>query len=190
MMNGRLGDALTALAREAVATGVRPDPPPAADLVHRFTPDGMRLLMNAPAATFVTLENDGALRGCIGTLEAVRPLGIDVVRNARLAAHDPRLPPVAAEECPALTVSVSVLSPSAALGASSFTELLGQLRPGVDGVTLREERRRATFLPTVWRSLPDPRRFIAALLRKGGWPRPRGLAAERYTTEVYVRPAD
>src|SRR6187549_499243 len=61
-------------------------------------------------ASFVTLERDGRLRGCVGSLEAVRPLYQDVVRNALRAMADPRLPPVTAEDWPELDVTVSVLS--------------------------------------------------------------------------------
>jgi AMMECR1 domain-containing protein len=120
-------------------------------------------------------------------------LGIDVVRNARLAARDPRLPPVGEAEVESLQVTVTVLSPSEPIAVRAFTSLLDHLRPGQDGLTLKDKGgRRATFLPSVWGSLPEPDRFVAALLRKGRWPRhlwttelrsaawPDGLAAERY----------
>ncbi|MFD0582690.1 AMMECR1 domain-containing protein [Dactylosporangium darangshiense] len=73
----------------------------AADAVHaRLT--GKRLSARIPpdsplhddGATFVTLERNGALRGCVGSLEPVRPLHRDVVQNAMRAMNDPRLPPV------------------------------------------------------------------------------------------------
>ncbi|MEU5157156.1 AmmeMemoRadiSam system protein A [Glycomyces sp. NPDC021274] len=194
-----LGPVLTALARSAVATSFAPRPPGAAALISTLSES------TAPAAaahaatlakreaTFVTLQRDGRLRGCIGTLTALRPLGVDVVRNARLAARDPRLPPVEESETAELQVTVTVLSPSEPLPVRAFTSLLDHLRPGQDGLTLKDRGgRRATFLPSVWASLPEPERFVAALLRKGRWPRrlwaaelrsaawPEGLAAERY----------
>lgn len=194
-MEPEIGEAAVALARTAVATSFDPLPPTPAELLGAVA-DLPALARRA--ATFVTLERDGTLRGCIGTLRAVRPLGFDVIRNARLAARDPRLEPVRAEEVPALRVEVTVLSPSAALAVSGFAELLDRLRPGEDGLTLKDASgRRATFLPSVWAGLPEPERFVAALLRKGGWPRklwagrlraadwPEGLAAERYHGESF-----
>ncbi|THV24268.1 AmmeMemoRadiSam system protein A [Glycomyces paridis] len=193
-MEPETGRVLTALARSAVATSFAPRPPGARELVAQA---GGGPALERRAATFVTLERDGTLRGCIGVLTALRPLGVDVVRNARAAARDPRLPPVAPEEVPGLHVTVTVLSPAVPLRVNGFEELLAALRPGIDGLTLREGARRATFLPSVWQGLPEPGRFVAALLRKGGWPRrlwargvrtaawPEGLAAEHYTGESF-----
>lgn len=194
-----LGPVLTALARSAVATSFAPRPPGAATLI-ASTPEAAAhtAALAEREATFVTLERHGRLRGCIGTLTALRPLGIDVVRNARLAARDPRLPPVAEPEVETLHVTVTVLSPSEPLTVRAFTSLLDHLRPGQDGLTLKDTGgRRATFLPSVWTSLPEPDRFVAALLRKGRWPRhlwttelrsalwPEGLAAERYAAREF-----
>lgn len=189
-----LGPVLTALARSAVATSFARRPPGTATLIASEPESSAHAAALAKReATFVTLARDGRLRGCIGTLTALRPLGIDVVRNARLAARDPRLPPVEASEVESLRVTVTVLSPSEPLAVRAFASLLDHLRPGRDGLTLKDKGgRRATFLPSVWASLPEPDRFVAALLRKGRWPRhlwttelrsaawPEGLAAERY----------
>lgn len=134
--------------------------------------------------SFVTLERDQALRGCVGTLEPMRPLYRDVVRNAVRATTDPRLPPVTADEWPELSVSVSVLGPAEPMLASGLAELRRQLRPRIDGLILTAGRRQATFLPAVWRKLPDPGDFVAALLAKGGWAPdrlPLGIRAHRYT---------
>jgi hypothetical protein len=139
--------------------------------------------LQAPGASFVTLENGGRLRGCIGTLEPARPLYRDVIRNAVRAMADPRLPPVTAADWPGLDVSISVLSPPETLPCPTREALLAALRPGTDGLILTHGRRRATFLPKVWKKLPSPDRFVAALLLKGGWPAgqwPPGLSASRY----------
>jgi AmmeMemoRadiSam system protein A len=156
----------------------------------------------AVGATFVTLESAGALLGCIGSLEPSRPRYLDAMRNAVRAAADPRLPPVTAEEWPCVDVTVSVLGPPEPLPVDGPDDLLAQLRPGVDGLTLSEGRRRATFLPVVWHKLPEPERFVAALLDKGGWSRalgfrgmpaardwPKGLAVERYPATEFTDPA-
>lgn len=195
-----LGPALTALARNAVATSFAPDPPGASTLIAASPQASAHTpALSRREATFVTLERDGTLRGCVGTLTALRPLGIDVVRNARLAARDPRLAPVREDELAALRITVTVLSASEPIAVRAFTSLLELLRPGQDGLTLKDGGgRRATFLPSVWTSLPEPDRFVAALLRKGRWPQhlwtgelrsaawPENLAAERYGARSFT----
>jgi AmmeMemoRadiSam system protein B/AmmeMemoRadiSam system protein A len=122
-------------------------------------------------ATFVTLLQEGALRGCIGSLHPSRPLGEDVVANAASAAlADRRFAPLAASELAGLSVEVSLLSVPTLVHFADADELLAQLRPGVDGVILAAEGRRGTYLPQVWESLPDPVQFLASLKQKAGIP--------------------
>jgi AmmeMemoRadiSam system protein B/AmmeMemoRadiSam system protein A len=124
-----------------------------------------------PGATFVTLTMDGALRGCIGSLQAHRPLGVDVAANAENAAfRDPRFAPLTAHEWPRVEAEVSLLTTPERVPFSDEVDLLVKLRPGVDGVILEQGARRGTFLPQVWESLPDRRRFIEELKRKAGLP--------------------
>ena len=143
-----------------------------------------------PGASFVTLERDGDLLGCIGTWIAVEALVVDVARHALAAAFaDPRLPPVTVDDYEAMTVKVSVLSTPAPIPASNHAELIEQVRPRVDGLIVDCEPRRATLLPTVWEHRRDPREFLAALWQKAGlspgtWP-PRTRVA-RYTTEEFA----
>jgi AmmeMemoRadiSam system protein A len=167
----------------------------AARLAGRPVPDAVpsRPALTAPGACFVTLETavpdgPGRLRGCVGTIEPVRPLYLDAIRNAGRAMADPRMPAVTADEWPGLDVTVSVLEPGGALPAGSRAELVAALRPGVDGVLIGDGVRRATFLPAVWAKAESPERFVAALLAKGGWPTdgwPTGLVASRYTATEY-----
>lgn len=132
-------------------------------------PDAAWLRQNG--ATFVTLTRDGRLRGCIGSLEAVRPFGVDVAENALGAAfRDPRFPRLTAEEWPGCRVEVSLLSAPKRIEFADERDLLAQLEPGVDGVILECDNRRATFLPQVWESLPDKRAFLGELLKKAGLP--------------------
>ncbi len=128
--------------------------------------------MQQPGATFVTLHDArGALRGCIGRLEATRPLGEDVRANAIAAAfEDPRFAPLSAIEWPGLQVEVSLLGPTEPLYARDEAHALAQLRPGVDGLILQWRHARATFLPQVWAQLPEPAAFVAALKQKAGLP--------------------
>jgi AmmeMemoRadiSam system protein B/AmmeMemoRadiSam system protein A len=123
------------------------------------------------AATFVTLTRDGALRGCIGSLSATRPLGEDVAANARAAAfQDPRFPKLKREEWPHCRVEVSLLSAPKPIAFADQADLLAQIRAGEDGLILECDGKRATFLPQVWETLPEKRQFLEELLRKAGLP--------------------
>jgi uncharacterized protein len=140
-------------------------------------------------ATFVTLETHGQLRGCMGVLLAHQPLIQDVADHAYAAAfEDPRFAELGPDEWPGLALHISVLSPPEPLHAESEQALLAQLRPGVDGLILRFRQQRATFLPAVWESLPDPQAFLAQLKHKAGLPpdfwSPE-LRVERYTTAYF-----
>ncbi len=118
---------------------------------------------------FVTLEQRGRLRGCIGNLVAEEPLRTTVPRNAlRAAFNDPRFGPLAAEELDTVSVSVSVLSPPVRLVYHDAHELVDRLQPHRDGVILQRGRARATFLPQVWGQIPQPESFLSALCRKAG----------------------
>lgn len=149
--------------------------------------------LESEGATFVTLERGGHLRGCIGSLLAHRPLRDDVEYNARAAAFsDSRFRPLSARELPHLDVEVSLLSapkPMTDTPGLGRAEVEARLRPGIDGVTLSQGPRRATFLPQVWDELPGPREFVSALLRKGGWPHwdPR-ITVETYQVTSFHLP--
>jgi AmmeMemoRadiSam system protein A len=127
--------------------------------------------LREPAACFVTLTQQGRLRGCIGSLEPRRPLLDDVRANAQAAAfQDPRFPPLPPEEFPATRIEVSVLTPLQPLESTCEEDALARLRPGIDGVVLACDGRRGTFLPQVWETLPHPRDFLTGLKRKAGLP--------------------
>lgn len=174
---------LLRVARDSIACGLR-DRKPLAVQAADF-PESLRPLR----ATFVTLENEGHLRGCIGTLTARLPLVEDVAVHAFAAAfEDPRFPPVTPEEAARLELHISILSPPEPLTVRDEADLLRQLRPGVDGLILGDGLRRATFLPAVWEDLPEPRDFVRHLKAKAGlgadyWS-PR-MKAERYETESF-----
>ena len=172
---------LLALARETLARITAGEELPDVDL------DALPPALAQERACFVTLRrrDDGALRGCTGTLVARRPLAEEVVSmTVQTAFYDPRFTPVQAHEVPGLHLEISVLTPSQPLDFADPDDLLCKLRPGVDGVTLRLDRRRATFLPQVWENYPDPRLFLMLLAQKMGadpdaWRDPR-LQVETY----------
>ena len=140
-------------------------------------------------ASFVTLNINQQLRGCIGSLAAHRPLVTDVAHNAQAAAFkDPRFKPLTLGEYQQVDIHISVLSPPELLEVNSRADLLSRLRPGIDGLIINEGGKRATYLPSVWEQLPDPESFVAELRRKAGL-RANGWAANttihRYTTEEF-----
>jgi AmmeMemoRadiSam system protein A len=141
------------------------------------------------AASFVTLRADGELRGCIGTVDAHRPLGDDVAHNAYAAAYrDSRFPPLGPEEREHVQVEVSVLSPRVELSAPTEEAALAAIRPGIDGVVIGYRNCHATFLPQVWESLPDPLDFLCELRRKAQLPTRfwhPDVKLSRYTVEKY-----
>jgi AmmeMemoRadiSam system protein A len=140
-------------------------------------------------AAFVTLNRGGRLRGCIGHLQACQALVQDVAENAYSAAfRDPRFRPLGADELADLEVHISVLSPPEPMSVSSEADLLRQIRPGIDGLTLEAGGNRGTFLPAVWESLPQPEQFLSHLKRKAGLPPDYwsdAMRVSRYTTEAF-----
>ncbi|MDH5767028.1 MAG: AmmeMemoRadiSam system protein A [Gammaproteobacteria bacterium] len=127
--------------------------------------------LQQPAATFVTLNMNEQLRGCIGSLQAYRSCVEDVAENACAAAfRDPRFPPLSLPEFEKLNYHVSILQPSTELSVESEEELIETLRPGIDGLIIEDSVHRATFLPVVWQSLPDARSFVTHLKQKAGLP--------------------
>ena len=150
MTDADLGRLLLTIARSAIG----------AELGIRSIANASHVALAQPAATFVTLKLADDLRGCIGSLKPLRPLGVDVRENAIAAAfRDPRFPPLAVVEYEAVAVEVSLLSADERLEVRDEADLLTRLRPNVDGLVLEYGHHRATFLPQVWDSLPEPRGF-------------------------------
>ncbi len=122
-------------------------------------------------ATFVTLEERGQLRGCVGMIEACQPLACDVVNSAYLAAFkDTRFYPVQEKELPDIEIHISLLSPLSKIEFSSQEDLLAKLKPNIDGLIFSEQGRRGAFLPVVWEDLPNPIDFLNHLKLKAGLP--------------------
>jgi len=175
---------LLKLARDVIASHLRGEQPPSVDR------DALPERLAREGASFVTLTKRGELRGCIGSLEARRPLALDVRENATGAAfQDPRFPPVELSELRDLHIEISVLSPPQPLAYEDADDLTAKLRPGVDGVVIERGWNRATFLPQVWEKLPDPYQFLEHLCRKAYLPtdsynRP-GLDVYTYQVEKF-----
>ena len=156
---------LLAIARTSIENGLQSGKP----LIPETTavPESLQAIR----ASFVTLTLNQNLRGCIGSLEAHRPLINDVAANAFSSAFkDPRFPTVTPEELEKITVEISILSPMEPMQVSDEQDLLTQLQPGMDGLLIDDGRHRATFLPQVWSHLPEPALFLNHLKRKAGMP--------------------
>ncbi|MDA1132669.1 MAG: AmmeMemoRadiSam system protein B [Proteobacteria bacterium] len=175
---------LLAAARDAIAAGADGEP-------GGWTGDAPAEVRR-PGASFVTLTAAGKLRGCIGSLAPRGPLIDDVTRNAwRSAYRDPRFPPVPADEVAGLHIGISVLGTPEEMSAQSEAEVISALRPGVDGVILRDQGRQGTFLPQVWETLPDPATFLGRLKGKAGLPQDYWsptIRLWRYETESFAEP--
>jgi hypothetical protein len=145
-----------------------------------------------PAASFVTLHRNGRLHGCIGSIEARQALADEVASSAVGAAlRDPRAGHLTLADVGDLEVEVSVLSALERVPARSAREAVARIRPGIDGVVLCYAGRRATFLPQVWRSLPDPGDFLAQLRLKAGLPRDfwaDTVELYRYAVQYWIDP--
>jgi AmmeMemoRadiSam system protein A len=127
--------------------------------------------LSKPGASFVTLTQGGKLRGCIGTLDSYQPLVQDVYEHARAAAlEDYRFLPVKSDEVDKLSIEISCLSEPEPFIYNEPEELIAKLRPGIDGVVIRDGLRRATFLPQVWVKIPNPEMFLSNLCLKLGGP--------------------
>ncbi len=167
--------ALLELARYAIEFGLRTGNAPT------VAPDEYAPALQVPRSSFVTLKQGTELRGCIGQLEAQEALVKGVARNAYAAAFkDPRFSPLRSEELEAVTISLSVLSEQQPLAFSSESQLLDQLRPGIDGLVLRDQGKCGTFLPSVWELLPEPDEFLRHLKTKAG------LAPDHWSSTLTV----
>jgi uncharacterized protein len=129
--------------------------------------------LSQPRAAFVSLheQRDRALRGCIGSIEAVQPLGDAIVTAAVGAAfRDPRFAPLVPSELALVRIDISVLSPLEPLPARSEADALVRLDRTRPGVVLRSGWRRSVLLPKVWESIDDAAEFLRHLKLKAGLP--------------------
>ncbi|MCU0483627.1 MAG: AmmeMemoRadiSam system protein A [Chloroflexi bacterium] len=127
---------------------------------------GAARILDLPAAAFVTLQEAGELRGCMGILEPDRPLRETVVEAATSAAlRDPRFWPVERSELDRITVEVTVLGPMVVLDDPLDFD------PPTEGVVVERGARRALLLPQVARERGwDARTTLEAVCHKAGLP--------------------
>ena len=134
-------------------------------------------------ACFVTLKKEGKLRGCIGSIEAQRPLYQDIIDNAMAAAiHDWRFAPVTESELAELVIEVSVLTKPQPCRPATPEALLRDLGNQKPGLIVEKEGQRAVFLPQVWEELPEPEQFLSHLCLKAGLPGEAWRAGMQFST--------
>lgn len=154
---------LLKVARQSIDYGLKNDHPQCINAMDFDEP------LRVDMASFVTLKIDSQLRGCIGTTRPISPLVTGINNNAWSAAYrDPRFTPLSENEFEEVHISISILTPTITLEFRSEQELLDKLRPGEDGLIIEKQGQRATFLPSVWESLPDKSTFLNHLKNKAG----------------------
>jgi AmmeMemoRadiSam system protein A len=132
-------------------------------------PKDLPLSLMERCGCFVTLHKNGALRGCIGSIEPVWSLAEGVKENAINAAFkDPRFPPLKKDELSDVNIEISVLTIPRVIDFKDGEDLKRKLNPGIHGVILSKGFNGATFLPQVWEQLPDKEVFLEHLCEKGG----------------------
>lgn len=120
-------------------------------------------------ATFVTLNLNNNLRGCIGSLLPRRNLLEDIISNAKAAAfEDFRFHSLTNEEFEKVEIELSILTLPVLLEYNDIEDMKSKLRVGIDGVILKQENNQATFLPQVWDQLPQFEDFFSHLCQKAG----------------------
>ena len=126
-------------------------------------------VLNQNGAVFITLTKNDRLRGCIGSLEAYRPLYKDIIANAKSSAFsDPRFAKLTLDEFKEIKVEVSLLSSPKVVEYKDISDLKSQIIPKQDGVVLTLGKYRATYLPTVWNSFNGFDEFFGSLCQKAG----------------------
>lgn len=144
--------------------------------------------LQAPGAAFVTLTRRGKLRGCIGYVEAIKPLAETVAHCAVSAATaDPRFPPVSPNELPELRIEISVLSPLHLIDQPS------QIRVGDHGLYISQGDRRGLLLPQVATEFGwDRETFLRQTCLKAGLPADawkRGAGIRVFTVDHFIENA-
>lgn len=159
---GEYGDQLLTAARHALQAAVKGE-------VYRPRRRDYDEHLFDRGAVFVTLHKKGELRGCVGSLYPRQAVVADVAANARSAAlEDNRFQPLTAEELPDVKISISLLTGYEKIDYRDEDDLLRRLRPGIDGVVIRDGDRQGLFLPSVWEQLPDRKSFLNNLKLKAG----------------------
>jgi AmmeMemoRadiSam system protein A len=172
------GAALIALARRSIESGLD-------GLSPLIDEQSLAAAIVRPAGAFVTINESGDLRGCIGSILPAGPLWRAVWDNARHAAfRDPRFSPLTPEEYLRISVEVSVMGP---VHETTPAEVV----VGRDGLIVRKGPFSGLLLPQVaveygW----DKETFLSHTCRKAGLPpdawRAPGCRIEKFSAQVFT----
>lgn len=182
MLTNKLRNKLLLLAWESIAQGLKTGKP------LRINLDDYPEEFRERQACFVSLKQKQLLRGCVGSIEPIRPLGEDVVENAFAAAFcDRHFMPLGDNELESTQINILILSPLELMQCNSQLELTLQLRPHVDGLLIREGSHHANLLPTAWDTFRTPLDFVNHLKQQAGLPLTywsKNTQIYRYTAET------
>lgn len=129
-------ETLMNIARTTIRHRVKGEAPP------KFEVDSPILKENRGA--FVTIHKQGRLRGCIGYIQAIKPLYVTIQEMAEAAAlNDHRFPPVSVDELEDLDLEISVLTPLRKI------EDANEIETGKHGIVLKKGFHQGVFLPQV-----------------------------------------
>lgn len=162
-------DAYVQLARRTIEDYVRTG-------VKTAVPDGLpQELYSQRAGVFVSIKENGSLRGCIGTIHAVQDsIAEEIIENAISAAcRDPRFQPVKPKELNGLVISVDVL------GDTEAIEGPDQLDVTRFGVIVTKGRKRGLLLPNL-EGIDTVEEQIAVARRKAGIGEEEDILLERF----------
>ncbi len=157
-------DILISLAKAAILVSL--NQPDTFDLEHALK---TYPALQENAAVFITINkgSNEELRGCIGSLQAYRPMYKDIIANAQSAAlRDPRFKPLTMDEFKDVKVEVSILSKPTILKYDDVKDLKSKITPLKDGIILKYQDKQATYLPEVWEDLPLFENFFSSLCQK------------------------
>ena len=160
---------LLSLARNAIAEYVKNGKSPETEVRNqKFETDG---------AVFVTIKENGSLRGCIGHIQAIMPLYQSIIRNAVAAcSSDPRFPPMKKEELKDMEIEISILSPFMPL------KDLKDIQVGKHGLYIIKDNQTGLLLPQVATEFGWNRdEFLEHVCIKAGLPENAWKDAELYT---------
>ena len=119
-------------------------------------------------ACFITLTMNNELRGCIGSLEAHQELWKDIIDNSINAAfNDPRFNPLDKNELNKINIEISILSVPEKLNYKNPENLLKKINNKM-GIILKKDFSSSTFLPQVWKQIPEKVDFLENLSLKAG----------------------
>lgn len=138
-------------------------------------------LLSNKGGVFVTINKDGELRGCIGTIEATKDnLAKEIISNAINACKDPRFPTVKEEEFPSLSFEVNILGEKKAISS----EKIKNINPQKEGVVVESGAKRGLLLPGI-EEVETPEKQLKIVLRKARISPNEDYQVFKFETESY-----